>query len=274
VDLESIARGMIGMTGADLRNLANEAALLATRDGKTKIDRQDFERAADRVLIGAKREEVFGPEEKKRTAYHEAGHALCAWLTPKADPLFKVSIVARGQAGGVTRLSPAEDRVDRSEAELRATLVVTLGGRAADRLVFGEVLSGAVQDLKYATRVARAMVTQFGMSDRLGPVAYRIGEEHIFLGKEIHEPRDFGEGTANLIDEEVRRIVREADEEAYNLLKANRPLLEKLVVALLQKEELLREEIDVLLKEDNSNGIVSADGVTGVTQKVESSYGE
>src|SRR5438309_1087085 len=128
VNLETIARGMIGMTGADLRNLTNEAALLATREGKTKIDRQDFERAADRVLIGAKREEVLSPEEKKRTAYHEAGHTICAWLTPGADPLFKVTIVPRGQTGGVTRFSPAEDRVDMSESRIRARLIVALGG--------------------------------------------------------------------------------------------------------------------------------------------------
>jgi cell division protease FtsH len=272
VDLEQVARGMIGMTGADLRNLANEAALLATRDGKSKIDRSDFERAADRVLIGAKREEVLSAEEKRRTAYHEAGHALCAWLTPKAHPLFKVTIVPRGQGAGVTRFRPDEDQVDYTMTQLRAQLIATLGGRAADRLVFNEITSGANQDLKQATRIARLMVTQFGMSDRIGPVAYRVGEEHVFLGKEIQEPRDFGEGTANLIDEEVRRILREADEHAFDLLKANRHLMEKLVEALLQKEELLREEIDVLLKVD-SNGVVSGDGVTGITDKVESRNG-
>ncbi|HEY7425587.1 MAG TPA: ATP-dependent zinc metalloprotease FtsH, partial [Gemmataceae bacterium] len=226
VDLETIARGMIGMTGADLRNLANEAALLATRENKNKIDRSDFERAADRVLIGPKREEVLSPEDKRRTAYHEAGHALCAWLTPGSDPIFKLTIIPRGRSLGMTRFRPDEDRLDYTQKQLMARLIVAMGGRAADRLVFDEATSGANQDLKDATRIARLMVSQFGMSDRIGPVAYRIGEEHIFLGKEIQEPRDFSEGTAEVIDEEVRRILREADEHAYHLLQAHRHLME------------------------------------------------
>ncbi|MFQ3592181.1 MAG: ATP-dependent zinc metalloprotease FtsH, partial [Gemmataceae bacterium] len=246
VDLEAIARGMIGMTGADLRNLANEAALLATRKGKRQIDRSDFENAADRVLIGAKREEILGPEEKRRTAYHEAGHAICAWLTPKADPVFKVTIVPRGRAAGVTRFRPEEDRVDYTFTQLRAQLIVALGGRAADRLIYNETTTGASGDLKQASRIARMMVTQFGMSEKIGPVAYRIGEEHVFLGKEIQEARDFGEATADLIDTEVRNILREADQNAYNLLEQNRHLMDKLVDALMEKEELLREEIEVL----------------------------
>ncbi|MBY0233168.1 MAG: AAA family ATPase [Gemmataceae bacterium] len=258
VDLEAIARGVIGMTGADLRNLANEAALLATREGKRKIERADFERAADRVLIGAKREEVLSVEEKRRTAYHEAGHTICAWLTPGAETVFKVTIVPRGQTGGVTRFRPDEDRVDYTEKKLKAHLVTTMGGRAADRLVFGEATSGASNDLKQATRLARMMVTQFGMSDKIGPVAYRIGEEHVFLGKEIHEPRDFSEGTASQIDEEVRRILRDADEAAFTVLEANRPLMDILVDALLSREELLREEIDELFK---SHGVHSANPV-------------
>src|SRR5579871_3958460 len=256
VNLETIARGMIGMTGADLRNLANEAALLATREGKNKIDRSDFERAADRVLIGPKREEVLSQEDKRRTAYHEAGHALCAWLTPKADPIFKLTIIPRGRSLGMTRFRPDEERLDYTRQQLMARLIVAMGGRAADRLVFEESTSGANQDLKDATRIARLMVSQFGMSDRIGPVAYRIGEEHIFLGKEIQEPRDFSEGTAEVIDEEVRRILREADEQAYQLLKDHREQVERLVEALLQREELLREEIDEILKPD-SNGIVT-----------------
>jgi cell division protease FtsH len=263
VDLETIAKGMIGMTGADLRNLANEAALLATREGKARIDRSDFERAADRVLIGAKREEVLSADEKKRTAYHEAGHALCAWLTPKADPIFKLTIIPRGRSLGMTRFRPDEDRMDYTQTQLRAQLIVAMGGRAADRLIYNEATSGANQDLKQATRIARLMITQFGMSDRIGPVAYRIGEEHVFLGKEIQEPRDFGEGTANLIDDEVRRILREADDQAYNLLKTNRHLMERLVEALLAKEELLREEIDAILKGDDSNGVAPTEPQPG-----------
>ncbi|MHB1421818.1 MAG: ATP-dependent zinc metalloprotease FtsH [Gemmataceae bacterium] len=264
INLETIARGMIGMTGADLRNLANEAALLATREGKNKIDRADFERAADRVLIGPKREEVLSAEDKRRTAYHEAGHALCAWLTPKSDPIFKLTIIPRGRSLGMTRFRPDEERLDYTQNQLMARLIVAMGGRAADRLVFDEATSGANQDLKDATRIARLMVTQFGMSDRIGPVAYRVGEEHIFLGKEIQEPRDFSEGTAAVVDEEVRRILREADDHAYNLLKSHRPLMERLVEALMQREELLREEIDEILKEPN-NGIAAQPAASSKT---------
>ncbi len=248
VDLERIARSMIGMSGADLRNLANEAALVATRAGKNKIEQDDFDQASDRVRLGAKREEVFGDEEKKRTAYHEAGHALCAWLEPKSDPIERVSIVPRGRAGGFTLFQPDEDRVDHSLSELLAELVVALGGRAADRLVFGEPMSGAIGDLKHATRIARMMVTQFGMSEKLGPVSYRVGEEHVFLGKEIAESRDFSEGTARIIDEEVQRILSEAERRATSLLEMNREDLDKLANALLQQEELDREAVDALLR--------------------------
>ncbi len=257
VNLESVARSMIGMTGADLRNLCNEAALLATREGKSKIDRSDFERAADRVLIGAKREEVLSPEEKRRTAYHEAGHALCAWLTPQADPLFKLTIIPRGRSLGMTRFHPEEERMDYTQTRLMAQLIVAMGGRAADRLIYNEATSGANQDLKQATRIARLMVTQFGMSERVGPVAFRVGEEHIFLGKEIQEPRDFSEGTAKIIDEEVARILREADDRAFHLLQTHRDMMDRLVEALLAREELLKEEIDAVLKGSN-NGFTSS----------------
>jgi cell division protease FtsH len=248
VDLEAIARAMTGMTGADLRNLCNEAALLATREGKSKLSKADFDRAADRVLIGAKREEVMTPEEKRRTAYHEAGHALCAFYQPQADPVFKLTIIPRGRAAGVTRYLADEDRIDHTQTQLMAKLVCAMGGRAADRLVFQETTSGAVSDLKQATRLARLMVTQFGMSDRLGPVAFRVGEEHLFLGKEIQEPRDFSEGTAQIIDEEVQKILRAADQQAYDLLIAHRSDLDKLAQALVEREEMDRDEFERLLR--------------------------
>ncbi|MFL5246064.1 MAG: ATP-dependent zinc metalloprotease FtsH [Gemmataceae bacterium] len=247
VNLEGVARNMIGMTGADLRNLANEAALLATREGKSKIDRADFERAADRVLMGPKREEVLSADGKRKTAYHEAGHALVGWLEPNADAPQKVSIIPRGRGLGVTFAQPDEDRYHHGMDYWKARLAFTMGGRAADRLVFGQPYSGHEDDLKQATKLARFMVTHWGMSDRLGPMAFRIGEEHVFLGKEIQEPRDFSEGTAQIIDQEVQRLLREADEQAYQLLESHREELEKLVEALLQREELLREEIDEIL---------------------------
>jgi cell division protease FtsH len=247
VNLEQVARSMIGMTGADLRNLANEAALLATREGKSRISRIDFERAADRVLMGPKREEVLTAEGKRRTAYHEAGHALVSWLEPDCDPPQKVSIIPRGMALGVTFNMPEEERYHLGLDYWKARLALIMGGRAADRLVYQQPYSGHEDDLKKATRLARYMVTHWGMSDRLGPMAFRVGEEHVFLGKEIQEPRDFSEGTAAIIDEEVQRILREADDRAYKLLEENRPKLEALVEALLQKEELLKEEIDQVL---------------------------
>jgi cell division protease FtsH len=272
VNLEAIARKMIGMTGADLRNLSNEAALLATREGKTKIDRSDFERAADRILIGPKREEVLGPDDKRRTAYHEAGHALVTWLVPGSDRPLKVSIIPRGQSLGVNINVPEEERYHHGMDYFKAQLVMTMGGRAADRLVYGQAYAGAESDLKKATRLARYMVTHWGMSDRLGPMSFRIGEEHIFLGKEIQEPKDFSEGTAQIIDEEVQKLLRQADEQAYQLLKENRADLDRLAEALLQREELHREEIDDLLKSNRdvrdgqpTDGVFAPDSPAPVT---------
>ena len=244
VNLETIARKMIGMTGADLRNLANEAALLATRENKNRIERQDFERAADRVLMGPKREEILSDEGKRRTAYHEAGHALVSWLLPESDPPQKVSIIPRGQALGVTFNVPEEERYHHGTDYFKARLALIMGGRAADRLVYNQPFSGHENDLKQGTRLARYMVTHWGMSDRLGPMSFRIGEEHVFLGKEIQEPRDFSEETAAAIDEEVKKLLLQADEQAYKVLEANRDKLDRLVEELLVKEELQKEEID------------------------------
>jgi len=256
VNLESIAREMIGMTGADLRNLANEAALLATREGKNKIEQSHFERAADRVLIGPKREEVLTQEDKRKTAYHEAGHALVTWLEPGADRPLKVSIIPRGQSLGMNLNVPEEERFHYGMDHFKAKLVSIMGGRAADRLVYGQPYAGAESDLKQATLLSRYMVTHWGMSERLGPMSFRIGEEHVFLGKEIQEPRDFSEGTAQMIDEEVQRLLREADQRAYAHLEQHRRELDRLAEALLQREELSRDEIDRLLRESG----IEADG--------------
>lgn len=247
VNLEAIARKMIGMTGADLRNLANEAALLATRENKSRIERVDFERAADRVLMGPQREEILTDEAKKQIAYHEAGHALVAWLEPEVEPPQKVTVVPRGRAGGVTFFGFDEDRLHYGQSFFKAELATMMGGRAAERLVYGQIFAGAESDLKQATRRARYMVTHWGMSDRLGPMSFRIGEEHLFLGKEIQEPKDFSEETASVIDEEVQKLLREADQRAYDLLEKHRDKLEQMVEALLQKEELHKEEIDEIL---------------------------
>lgn len=263
VNLEQIARKTIGMTGADLRNLANEAALIATRDNKSRIERIDFEHATDRVLMGPKREEVLTEETKRQTAYHEAGHAIVAWYQDEVEPPQKVTIVPRGRAGGVTFFGIDEDRMHYGESYFKAELSYMMGGRAAEKLVYGQIFAGAEMDLKQATKRARYMVTHWGMSDRLGPMSFRIGEEHIFLGKEIQEPRDFSEQTAHLIDEEVRKLLMEADERAYHILETRRAEMERLVEMLLQKEELLKEDLEAILGPRNNEpaetGIQSAD---------------
>jgi cell division protease FtsH len=244
VDLERVARNMVGMSGAELQNVCNEAALQATRAGRNKIEQIDFDRAADRVRLGAMREEPFGEQEKRRTAYHEAGHALCAFLMPSAaHALDRVSIIPRGRSGGVTLFQQDEERVDHAMSELIAMLVMSMGGRAADKLVLGEPLSGAMMDLKQATRIARVMVTQLGMSDRLGPVYYQIGEDHVFLGKEIVESRTFSEGTSRLIDEEIQRLLTEAEQRATDLVRTHRTELDKIAEALLLHEEIDRDEV-------------------------------
>ena len=275
VNLEAIARKMIGMTGADLRNLANEAALLATREGKNKIDRSDFERAADRVLIGPKREEVLGagrqaPDRLPRSR-PRAGHLAHARLGPAAEGVdHPARPIARRELQ-----RPGGGALPPRHGLFQGPARHAMGGRAADRLVYGQPYAGAEIDLKQATRLARYMVTHWGMSDRLGPMSFRIGEEHVFLGKEIQEPRDFSEGTAQIIDEEVQKLLREADEQAYQLLRENRADLDRLADALLQREELHREEIDELLKSNrdvsdgvHTDGVFAPDSPAGVSGAV------
>ncbi len=240
VDLERIAAGTVGLTGADIRNLVNEAALWATRNGKDSVDMLDFEYARDKVLMGSKREEVLTGKEKSMTAYHEAGHALLLWLTQGGDRLHKVTIIPRGRALGVTQVLPEEDRLNISESELHARLAFLLGGRAAEKIEFHEFSAGAEDDLKQATNLARRMVTQWGMSERLGPVAFRSSEHHPFLGKDIAEPREFSEDTAKLIDEEIVRILRAAADKAEQILRENPDKL-LLLATTLEREEVLDE---------------------------------
>ncbi|REK06065.1 MAG: ATP-dependent metallopeptidase FtsH/Yme1/Tma family protein [Planctomycetota bacterium] len=259
VDLDRLASGTVGLTGADIRNLVNEAALWATRKGKDKVDMDDFEHARDRVLMGPKREEVLSGKEKRMTAIHEAGHALLAWIVPGADRVHKVTIIPRGRSLGVTQLLPEEDRLNIGESELHGRLCFMLGGRAAEKLEFDEFSAGAENDLSQATRLARRMVTAWGMSDRLGPVAYRSGEEHPFLGKEIHEHREFSEHSAQLIDEEVAKILHTAYDKAIELLTKHREELEKLAAALEEQEVLDEHEIEELIgpsinKRSDTNG--------------------
>jgi cell division protease FtsH len=247
VNLDAIARGTVGMSGADLANLVNEAALLATREDKDAVDMKDLDAARDKIIMGAKREEIITEEDKRATAYHEVGHALVAWLTPKSDPVHKVTIIPRGRALGVTQFMPEEDRVSFTESEIRARLAWLLGGRAAERLVYDDLSTGAAMDLEQATNLARRMATQWGMSERVGPVSFRTSQEHPFLGREMSEPRDHSEHTQQVIDEEVARILREADERAYRVLEEHRDEMERLTEALIEREVLSVAEIEEII---------------------------
>lgn len=247
VDLERLAAGTVGLTGADIRNLVNEAALWGSRHDKEKVEMADFEYARDKVLMGSKRDEMLSDKEKSLTAYHEAGHALLAWLVPSSDRVHKVSIIPRGRALGATQLLPEEDRVNIGETELRTRLLFLLGGRSAEKLVFNEYTAGAEDDLKRATSLARRMVTHWGMSERLGPVAFRDGEEHPFLGKEMAEQRQYSETTARIIDEEVGLLLRQAADRAVELLSKHRDDLDRLAGALENEETLDEGDLERLL---------------------------
>jgi cell division protease FtsH len=247
VDLPRLAAGTVGLTGADIRNLVNEAALWASRHNKDAVSMSDFEYSRDKLLMGSKREEVLSGQEKTMTAFHESGHALLAWVVPGADRLHKVSIVPRGRSLGATQLLPEEDRVNISESELLTRLLIALGGRAAEKLVFDQYSAGAEDDLNKATQIARRMITHWGMSERLGPVAFRDSEDHPFLGREMAEPRRFSEHTAQVIDEEVSRLLRDASDKATALLQQHREELDALAKKLEEAETLDDAEIEKLI---------------------------
>lgn len=250
VDLEKIARGTPGFSGADLANLVNEAALLAARKSKEKVDMSDFESAKDKVLMGVERRSmVLSDAEKRNTAYHEAGHALVAKLTPGTDPIHKVSIIPRGRALGVTQQLPIDDRYTYSKDYLEKTLNVLLGGRAAEEIALHHMTTGAGNDLERATELARKMVTEWGMSERLGPLTFGKKDEQIFLGREIAKHKDYSEKTAEEIDEEIKKIVMNAYERAKNILKDNYDLLDALAHALLERETMEGHDIDNLIEE-------------------------
>ncbi|MSP24775.1 MAG: ATP-dependent metallopeptidase FtsH/Yme1/Tma family protein [Myxococcales bacterium] len=251
VNLEIIARGTPGFVGADLENLVNEAALLAARQDKEHVAMIDFDMAKDKVLMGSERRSmVIGEEEKRTTAWHEAGHALVAkLLSPDTDPVHKVTIIPRGPALGLTQQLPKQDRLSLSKNFAMAKLAVLMGGRVAEELVFGHYTTGASNDIKQASEIARRMVTEFGMSEKLGPVAYGGGDEDaVFLGRDFgNSRRTYSEFTAKLIDEEVQALVRAGEETAKTLLSANRPLLDKMANALLERETLDTADIDALV---------------------------
>jgi cell division protease FtsH len=253
VDLERIARRTPGFTGADLSNLLNEAAILAARRNLSEISMDEINDAIDRVLAGPeKKDRVMSEKRKTLVAYHEAGHALVGALMPDYDPVQKISIIPRGRAGGLTWFTPSEDRMDTglySRAYLENQMAVALGGRISEELIFGEeeVTTGASNDLQQVARVARQMVTRFGMSDRLGPVALGRQQGNMFLGRDIMSERDFSEETAAAIDEEVRQLVEVAYRRAKEVLEGNRHILDKLAEMLVEKETVDAEELQDLL---------------------------
>jgi cell division protease FtsH len=248
VNLSVLSRGTPGFTGADLENLVNEAALLAARRGKSKVEMADFEASKDKVLMGVERRTMIISEEEKRlTAYHEAGHTLVAKFLPSADPIHKVTIIPRGRALGITQQLPAEDKHTLSKEYILNKIAIFLGGRAAEELVLQTQTTGAGNDLEMATEWARKMVCDYGMSDKIGPLTFGKREEHIFLGREIAQHKDFSEQTAVDIDTEIKRIVLENYDRAKDIILQQMERLHRLASALLEKEVLAGEEIDEVL---------------------------
>ncbi len=254
VKLDVIAASTVGMVGADLANLVNEAALTAARHNLEQVTQACFEEAMDRIMMGAERPLVLSPEERRVTAYHEGGHALVAMLTPGADPVHKVTIVPRGQSLGATQIVPIDDRHNYPRTYLLARLAVGLGGRVAEELETGEITTGAENDLKEVTQLARQMVTRWGMSQRLGTV-FLGGEQEVFLGREVglRERESYSEQTAALIDEEVQQQISERYNYVQQLLSQHHEELKRIAQALLERESLDEEQLQQLLKASNTN---------------------
>ncbi|MEJ2471381.1 MAG: ATP-dependent zinc metalloprotease FtsH [Desulfuromonadales bacterium] len=251
VDLEVVAKGTPGFSGADLENLVNEAALLAARANKNEVTREDMERAKDKVMMGAERRSmVITEEEKKVTAYHEAGHALVAMFTPGADPVHKVSIIPRGRAMGVTMYLPEEEKYNETKDGLNIKICTLLGGRVAEELIFDSVTSGASNDLERATSIARKMVCEWGMSDKLGPLAFGEKEGEVFLGRDYGHVKNYSEATAIAIDEEIRRIVEENYARTTEVLSQHKDALVKVSETLLERENMDGSEIKAMIFED------------------------
>jgi cell division protease FtsH len=248
VDFDTLARGTPGMTGADLENFANEAALVALRKKKEVINMRDFADAGDSILMGAVKEVAITDEEKRITAYHEAGHTLTAWELPGADPIYKVSIIPRGMAMGVTQLLPGEDRHYYPRTYLMNRLSINLAGRVAEKIVFNDTSSGAQNDLKQATSLAEKMVAQWGMSDKVGPVNLGRGEEHPFLGRELSVAKRYSEEMAWLMDQEIREIITDAESKATEILTKKRRTLDALAEALIKEEMLDRADVERIIQ--------------------------
>ena len=249
VDLKSLAKGTPGMVGADLANIVNEAALLAARKRKRSIDNDDFEEAKDKVMMGIQRKSmVLSEDEKEVTAYHEAGHALVAMRTKGADPVHKITIIPRGRAMGITMQLPMDERHGYTRDYVEGRLVILMGGRSAEMLIFNQMTTGAGNDIEQATEIARKMVVEWGMSDLLGPMTFGKKNEEVFLGREIQSHRDFSESTARMIDEEISRIVREAQRTSEEILRKDINLLHRLAKELLKYETVDSNDLSKIIK--------------------------
>ena len=252
VNLTVLARGTPGFTGADLENLVNEAALMAARLGKDRVDMADLEQAKDKVLMGVERKSMIIPlEERRVTAFHEAGHTLVAKMIPGTDPIHKVTIIPRGRALGITQQLPIDEKHTYPKDYLLNNITVMMGGRAAEELVLNRQTTGAGNDIERATDIARKMVCEWGMSNTLGPLAFGKKEEQIFLGREFAQHRDYSEETARLIDNEIREIVTQGYEKAKEIIQTNMPILHQLANALLEKEVLDGNQIETIIKGEN-----------------------
>ncbi|HEX2767765.1 MAG TPA: AAA family ATPase, partial [Geobacteraceae bacterium] len=248
VDLTVIAKGTPGMTGADLENLVNEAAILAARENAPAVTGDHMDKAKDKLLMGGERKMFISDEEKRITAYHEAGHTLVARLLPGTDPVHKVTIIPHGMALGVTQQLPEDDRYHYPKAYLVNRLCVALGGRVAERLTFNDISTGAQSDLKTVNNLAEKMVCQWGMSEKIGAMTFSRGEEHPFLGRKLAEEKTFSEEMAWMIDQEIAAIIRDAEKRAEELLSANRDKLDALAKALIEEETLEGKRVDEILE--------------------------
>lgn len=247
VDLEALSRSTMGYSGAELEKLVNEAALKAARGKKRSVEMEDFYHAEDLIVMGARRDEHVDENERRLTAFHEAGHAILAWYQEGMDPVHKVSIVPRGRSGGVTRFQAEKEVPNVGRSAFFKRLIMTMGGRAAEKIIFDEYSAGAVSDIEQATRIARHMVAHWGMSEKVGPVSFKQSEQHPFLGKEMQSSREFSEETARIIDVEVTSILKEANETAISMLHEYREQMDALAEALLEHEDIEHDELVKIL---------------------------
>ncbi len=274
VDMAVIARGTPGFSGADLENLVNEAALLAAREGKDEVNAAQLEKAKDKIMMGAERKSmIINDDEKEITAYHEAGHALVARLLPGTDPIHKVTIIPRGRALGLTMQLPVDEKYTHSRKFLLNSIAILFGGRVAEKLIFNEMTTGAGNDIERASELARKMVCEWGMSDELGPLSYGKKGEHIFLGREISQHRDYSEETARQIDESVKKIILDANDRVSRILSENKDILTAIAKELLEKETIMLEDMNIIiarLRPDERPEPVSADDSQPADKKIAS----